>query len=475
MGPVKGKGAAWWILVGGVAVLALAEASLWAVSWALRATPDVGGGARYTILAEGDSFTYGIGGRSFPRQLEQMLNERAGGPLFQVVNRGEPGLNTTGLVSRFSEHLDEVHPDVVITTIGENNSWNTFQTDTAEVPWPQRLDMIAMKSRLYRFFRVWVTGWDRATFHEGSPTVRDLGNLSTLPEAVEVVGLPQEEEQMRGERETSTPTSYTPEQVALYERAFALRDAGDYAGAVEAFEVLLAVAPSELAPYVGAAGALIRLYRNLDAIAMIERGRAQLPQGTPLPDYAVHGLHLAYKREGDRPNAIRVLVEALRADPSQQEPMHALSLLHYEDDGNVWAALEDVADVPGIEGNELYGYLQRLSTMTEGRVGALNELVSESFARDMRALAYEAHVRGVKSIWTSYPLHAYQEIHDVAGSLGISYIDFRPHFARRFTAKEQFLASDGCHCNTEGYELMAELLADEVLDVLELQLPERAP
>jgi lysophospholipase L1-like esterase len=451
------------------------ELALTAAALVTAEPPSAHVDAPYVILAEGDSFTYGIGGRSFPRQLEERLNARAGQPLFRVVNRGEPGLNTTGLVERLPEHLAEVQPDIVIVTIGENNSWNTYQTQTPDIGWTTWADIVLMRSRAYRFVRVAWVGWDRPTFHEGAPTVRQTGTLSTLPEATEIIGLPQEEDAIRGERETSTPTSYDPALVTAYESAFLKRDEGDYAGAVEGFQAVIAARPDELAPYIGAAGALLRMDRDADAIALLRTGEAAQPAGAPLPEAWFHTLALAYQRAGDEANHIATLVAALTQNPEADNPLHTLAFHHFQKDGNVWAALDDVAHVPGIERNPLYGYLQRLSEMTEGRVDSLQNLISDSFVRDMRALAAATQQAGARSIWTSYPLHAYPEIEQVARELGIAYIDFRPEFARRFPERSAFLAADGCHCNSAGYEVMAALIAEDVLRALDIDLPETAP
>lgn len=458
------------VALGVLLTLALFEGGLTAAAWVLKPTTAPASGAQYVIVAEGDSFTYGVGGRSFPAQLEALLNARAGAPLFQVVNRGEPGINTTQVAERVPEHLDEHQPDLVIVTIGENNSWNTHGS-RADLPLRARLDMMLSRSRTYRFFKVWLVGWDRPTFHEGSPTIRELGDLSALPEGSEFVGMAQEEAWIRGERETEGPFALDDAAMATLDRAFELRDAGAFEASIELFEQVIAAEPGEMASYVGAAGSLMRLDRNEDAIALIERGRAALPEGAALPDYARHSLHYAQRRAGQIEAAIATLVEALRDDPRSPEAMHALALLHYETDGHAWRALDDVAQVPGIEANELYGYLERLAGMTEGQPDRLADLVSEGFTRDMRVIAHAAHERGVKSIWTSYPLHAYPEVAGVAAELGIPYIDFRPHFAARFTDPSEFLAADGCHCNTDGYQLMAELLADMVLEALGLELP----
>ncbi len=51
----------------------------------------------------------------------------------------------------------------------------------------------------------------------------------------------------------------------------------------------------------------------------------------------------------------------------------------------------------------------------------------------------------------------------VAQAQGLQYIDLRPYFARRFHDRREYIAYDGVHCNTTGYGLMAEILAEEIL------------
>lgn len=98
-------------------------------------------------------------------------------------------------------------------------------------------------------------------------------------------------------------------------------------------------------------------------------------------------------------------------------------------------------------------------------------LVSDSFRRDMEKIARLGRLRDVPMIFSGYPTHAYEEVEQTAAAWDIPYVDFRPIFAARFTRKEQFLGPDGCHCNTAGYRLMAEVLAEQVEEVLGLDLP----
>ncbi|HIH47970.1 TPA: tetratricopeptide repeat protein [Candidatus Woesearchaeota archaeon] len=68
------------------------------------------------VLALGDSMTYG-GEDSWPRQLEEILNERSD-LTFKVISRSEGGETSTEVAEKIGEYLDTYQPHIVITMIG---------------------------------------------------------------------------------------------------------------------------------------------------------------------------------------------------------------------------------------------------------------------------------------------------------------------------------------------------------------------
>jgi tetratricopeptide (TPR) repeat protein len=79
------------------------------------------------IVCLGDSFTYGLGAgykNSYPVQLEDILNKKAGRGKFKVFNLGIPGSNSSMVVSRLEESIKKFKPDLVIVAIGANDTWN---------------------------------------------------------------------------------------------------------------------------------------------------------------------------------------------------------------------------------------------------------------------------------------------------------------------------------------------------------------
>ncbi len=112
------------------------------------------------ILAVGDSHTYGGSvpkGQEYPAQLQRFLDEAAPGR-YSVLNVGIPGTNTSQVRHRLSLHLARWEPDLVLLWCGVNNTWNRAEKTKRPSP-VERLDGLAVRSRLYRLARVWINDW----------------------------------------------------------------------------------------------------------------------------------------------------------------------------------------------------------------------------------------------------------------------------------------------------------------------------
>jgi tetratricopeptide (TPR) repeat protein len=82
----------------------------------------------YVIVSIGDSYTVGSGApfdKSYPRQLEAMLNAKAKTKRFHVINRGIGSYNTTQILNEFRNILSkDIKPDLVVVLCGGANYWN---------------------------------------------------------------------------------------------------------------------------------------------------------------------------------------------------------------------------------------------------------------------------------------------------------------------------------------------------------------
>lgn len=83
----------------------------------------------YRILCLGESTT-AIGGKnSYPRQLENILNERDLGTTFSVINKGLSGTHTIIILEELEHYLEIFKPDMVLAMMGINDGDITITFD----------------------------------------------------------------------------------------------------------------------------------------------------------------------------------------------------------------------------------------------------------------------------------------------------------------------------------------------------------
>lgn len=152
------------LVAGAFLVLELAVRAGGAIYVGLRppAPPPIPSGFR--ILCVGDSFTFGFGahpGKSYPQDLQGLLDRAYGPGRFAVINRGIPNLNSTQLAMRLPEWLSQDRPDLVLILIGweelklYESSYFLFAPMSAG--WRgvlAALDMLLRHSRLYSLARL---------------------------------------------------------------------------------------------------------------------------------------------------------------------------------------------------------------------------------------------------------------------------------------------------------------------------------
>ena len=140
-----------------ITILAL-EAALTVAGWLFladqrRTNERESGDADYTVLCLGESSTALGGEYSYPRQLEDLLNEHGGGRRFKVINVGLPGIDSHLIVEKLGENLAEFEPDVVTVMMGINDGLKTFNNlgRSGEVSGGVRFLRHFKTYRLYRF------------------------------------------------------------------------------------------------------------------------------------------------------------------------------------------------------------------------------------------------------------------------------------------------------------------------------------
>ncbi|MFH1619922.1 MAG: tetratricopeptide repeat protein [bacterium] len=118
----------------------------------------------HVVLCEGDSFTFGVGGTAYPRQMEGILNNRSAGAGFRVINNGIPSSNTSMIYKRLASDIPKLRPDTVIMLAGAMNRWNLAELDLAGFRWPVKLDKFLLNFRVYKFGKLLYIGFRHSDF-----------------------------------------------------------------------------------------------------------------------------------------------------------------------------------------------------------------------------------------------------------------------------------------------------------------------
>lgn len=132
----------------------------------------------FVILCLGESTTALGGQDSYPRQLEDVLNERDAGIKFSVINKGIVATNTTTIASLLEKNLDEYHPDMVLTMIGINDSHREISLKDAR---PGKFQLFLKNFRVYKLARL--------LREHIVLTLRDIYSISTSKKENELIGV----------------------------------------------------------------------------------------------------------------------------------------------------------------------------------------------------------------------------------------------------------------------------------------------
>lgn len=479
------------LFLGFVFLLIFLEAGLQAASLFLSPSTELGDDdAEVTILAEGDSFTYGIGGLSFPAQLQEIFDERVGEGKVRLINEGIPGLTTGLLADRIEEHLKRYAPQVVVIVVGENDTWNSIHLTDHEHQLDRwtRLDQQLLRSRLYRFLKVSYLLRGNRTFADARSASHGAG--ARLEESREVIGYPQADvhgsyivrdltvwlnagvevgvemigpviEHLDSLNLPDPHPAFPPETTRqAWSEALAWERLGDYASAEQGFRAVAQAAPDQPLGWYRLGTAQMRQGQWDQAVLSLQKAVA-------LPDARAEvwfSLGHAHQRAGDVESAARAWLEGLERYPLHRPSFHALAQSYRERGKSVFSALDDVAHISGIQSNPLHEYLTQLRQHAPQT--PLQELASHSMREQTARIISLAHAYGAEVILASYPHIGFEEIEQTAQEMGAHYVDFQPLFAERFADKSDYLSEDECHCNSVGYRFMAEHFYDLLLPIL---------
>lgn len=133
--------------------------------------PGSGSAGDVRVVAIGESTTHGFGQTPYPTLLQKLLDERLPGTSFEVINAGLPGTHAPYLSSQIEDVLAEHRPDLVIAMMGINDE--VYFTDTEQVDELPTWQILLLRSRVYKLFRLLWTNADRQIEEEVAPELRE--------------------------------------------------------------------------------------------------------------------------------------------------------------------------------------------------------------------------------------------------------------------------------------------------------------
>ncbi|MFH1037870.1 MAG: tetratricopeptide repeat protein [PVC group bacterium] len=306
--------------------------------------------SEYVILCLGESTT-AVGGKdSYPKQLDNILNDRGVGKKVTVVNKGVIGTNTTAIVSRLADCLNTYQPDMVITMMGINEGLGTTNIENRA---DADTGFFLRNFRVYKLLRLL---WDRVFFNiKLAETARqrkkEVEEILTLAETA-IIG--NELSQTRtnfdifseevaaiiekGDRyfdqdkwEEAVPfyrkaLESNPENTAILSRlAACLRELQRFREDREILRQVLLVDPQNPDVYIEL-GNSFRNQQGWEAAEVFYRKALALS-----PDFAQAYLEWgrSYKMQGDRNRAVEMFTEAMERDP--EDLSIYMQLAHYHD------------------------------------------------------------------------------------------------------------------------------------------------
>jgi lysophospholipase L1-like esterase len=396
---------------------------------------------RFTVLCVGDSYTWGVGGRSYPDQLQEILDQRSGPGVFRVINKGLGGSTTCAALDLLTTLPPGTRPDFVVLLSGTNNTWNLqpHQNLTGS----DALHALLLKSRTYKFAYLLRRAAAERTRRDASNVVLDdwEAYLRSVEHKALDGGLPYARRAL--ERGPLSPSA----------RAL-LAESGPFDAAL-----VERILREELARRgdPGAAAVLARLsILRRDFSAAVSTALPAL-RNHPRDTRLLYALATAYGGLGRTREEESALKALLSEDPEQEFPLEKLVRIHLESD-RLSELAAFAADKPRLRA--------RLGALSDGRryETAADVLSAENaHRREDLVLAAKSVRRGAHVLLCHYPFMTNSFVTEAARELGLEDVNFNAALWEECPGETGCRATDGTHLNGRGYRVMAEVIADRVL------------
>ncbi|MHB9154876.1 MAG: tetratricopeptide repeat protein [Endomicrobiales bacterium] len=409
MGTFKGKAG---VFAAGIVMTALVlELGLRIVGYLQTSRADMDGlredKGKQVILCLGDSFVFGVGApaeKSYPSQLEEMLNNAEGKEAFRVVNMGVQGQNTAQLLETLPQHIKIVQPRAIVILSGGANLWN-----------------------YWGYYAYLKKGSFASFINENLYRVRAF-KLAKLV----LVNIEEKKEKMRAFR----MSRFKMEQCGQYNtQALEYLKMGKYEKAVSCFRKVLEIDPNNPENYYNLGQAYIKQEEYEKALQAFMQGVRLNPGNEKNRNY--NGMAFYLRMHRDR-------LDGKLVDEAQR-------------------FLLDLSRRGSINNPLLYSLLNIL-----GQPGGFERKIGSWLMHDFERATIFLRKEGIPVVLMTYPEnngvnHIVRAVADEQGALLVDnekvFIELKQHAPR-----ERYFIEDG-HCNAEGYGVMARNICEKIREI----------
>ncbi|MFH1093327.1 MAG: tetratricopeptide repeat protein [Candidatus Omnitrophota bacterium] len=428
------------------------------------------------VLCLGDSFTYGLGAdfsKSYPVQLEKILNEnsKAKGE-FKVFNHGVCSYNSSEILLKLKESINAVNPRIAIVMAGKNDVWNFRQVSkngtSLEVKW---LSLIS-KLKTYRLAAI-------LTHNIKNSFIKSNKSFSFGKKHETGAALP---EKQNSEKNIAQGNKFRAKN--LYQKAH------------ELYNYVLAAEPENITALLEKGRCYKLQGRHDEAIDMLLRAFYLKPLATNI----LNEIEDVFIKQADYGKAIefyeRILEQfpdhvLLRAKLCKSYVWIAGSFMQkkqYEQAKRFYwkACTVDTDDSNAFNGYHLAKYKVKMQRLNQNyflrnlmkawdRITGFSlyseliynkQRIDRILLDNLNEMARICKNRRVTLIFSGYPQELSEKLKEAAVANEVFLVDHRPIFKdllRRYPYDMFFVDRNDPHCRAQGYQVMAEDIADVIL------------
>lgn len=452
-----------------------------------------GGPGQLRILCVGDSFTFGVGAgfqNSYPAQLQRSIREKYPALKVEIVNKGEPGANSSEVAAQLSGYLKQFRPQIVLCCIGRNDNWNFEKVDFEALkdslghrPIKYQREGAWIKFRTYKLFRylfesvaLQKRGREQVLSRTGSHDAREEARIEKSKVEL-AIGRAQDCVRNKDPLGAMEHLNSVRNAVIDSKDVHRISDMGwlyfacdERTRALELFNEAIRLDPELVGPRHGKGEFYFLQGQYALAIPVLEEAVRICPADYPSIHWLYRRLATAYFYTGNRPKAIEYLKKAFDHDQDLQLAYMELSQYFPTEKGKTEMLRELQALIHSDPQNPESKKFQFLVDFIEQKTGGFQDqrfrqLVDEILTNNLRKIFSEGRALGASVYVVNYPSAGYPPGETAGRFIDHSwpdhFIDVQSAFDRRVTPdnfKEYFIPDR--HCTAQGYGIMARAVLD---------------